>query len=258
METFIVSELGRIKRNRNVLRMKNLVERYETTQKYGWLKIDVTKTTMKWLLKPRLNHGMAVICKDCQQKNYKRIFSTKNETQPFLVITTRKAHNRGKRSHDNLCTDKSTECCLMPFTINFSDIGWDAIAYPQSIPVNYCRGSCHGNLFLFIAFWWLYWSLLIIICRWSSLHQQWPFAFRFYEKYRFSITFISPHEIVVLAIVLKHYFYCRGWKNLLNPDLVEEWMFSPMETWWNSGNMKWRKTACGNNSPLRVVKKLLI
>ncbi|VDI74926.1 Hypothetical predicted protein [Mytilus galloprovincialis] len=145
MTTYVVSELEETKRRKNNLRIKNLVERYETTQKYGWLKIDVTKTAMKWLLKPRLNHGMAVICKDCQRKNYRTIYSTKADSRPFLVVTTRKSHARAKRSFNNECTDTSTECCLMPFTVNFRDIGWDSIAHPQSIQANYCTGSCHAR-----------------------------------------------------------------------------------------------------------------
>jgi hypothetical protein len=129
----------------NNLRIKNIVERYDTTQKFGWLKIDVTKSAMKWLLKPRLNHGIAVICKGCKRKYYRTIYSTKENSKPFVVVTTRKSHRRDRRSYENECTETSTECCLKPFSINFREIGWDAVAYPPSIQANYCTGGCNGK-----------------------------------------------------------------------------------------------------------------
>jgi hypothetical protein len=43
---------------------------------------------MKWLLKPRLNHGIAVICKGCKRKYYRTIYSTKENSKPFVVVTT--------------------------------------------------------------------------------------------------------------------------------------------------------------------------
>jgi len=145
METFVISELDKIKRRKNNLRIKNIVERYDTTQKFGWLKIDVTKSAMKWLLKPRLNHGIAVICKGCKRKYYRTIYSTKENSKPFVVVTTRKSHRRDRRSFENECTETSTECCLKPFSINFREIGWDAVAYPPSIQANYCTGGCNGK-----------------------------------------------------------------------------------------------------------------
>jgi hypothetical protein len=145
METFVISELDKIKRRKNNLRIKNIVERYDTTQKFGWLKIDVTKSAMKWLLKPRLNHGIAVICKGCKRKYYRTIYSTKENSKPFVVVTTRKSHRRDRRSYENECTETSTECCLKPFSINFREIGWDAVAYPPSIQANYCTGGCNGK-----------------------------------------------------------------------------------------------------------------
>lgn len=143
--TFIISELEKTNQRRNDLRIKNIFERFETTQKYGWLKIEVTNLAKRWISKPTLNHGMAVICKDCQRKNYRTVYSNKEDSQPFLVVTTRKRHRQEKRSYENECTETSTECCLQPFTIKFEDIGWNAIAYPQSIQANYCTGTCHAR-----------------------------------------------------------------------------------------------------------------
>lgn len=63
--------------------------------------------------------------------------------RPYLEV---EFHKRSKRSAESLqyCTSNSTrnDCCLKKFTINFHDVGWDWIIYPQSYEANYCAGHC--------------------------------------------------------------------------------------------------------------------
>ncbi|OWF56341.1 growth/differentiation factor 8-like [Mizuhopecten yessoensis] len=144
LQTFIVSELRQDMHGRR--RPKNMVNRVETHMKYGWLKIEVKRSVIRWLQKPRQNDGIAILCKTCKRKNPRTIFSYKNDTRPFLVITTKKGHNiRKARSTPRICTERSTECCMKPLTINFHDIGWDSMIRPVSFQANYCYGSCEAQ-----------------------------------------------------------------------------------------------------------------
>ncbi|XP_060077255.1 growth/differentiation factor 8-like [Ylistrum balloti] len=144
IQTFIVSELKQDNQGRR--RPKNMVNRVETSVKYGWLKIKVKRSVIRWLQKPRQNHGIAIVCRSCIRKNPRTIFSFKSDTRPFLVITTKKGHNvRHTRSTPRICTERSTECCMKPLTINFNDIGWDSVISPVSFQANYCYGSCEGQ-----------------------------------------------------------------------------------------------------------------
>lgn len=144
LQTFLVSEL--CQGNHSKRRPKNMVNRVETRMKYGWLRIEVKRTVIRWLQKPRENDGIAILCKSCTRRNPKAIFSFKNDTIPFLVITTRKGYNsRHPRSAPHRCTDTSTECCLKPLRINFTDLGWDGMINPVSFDANYCYGSCEGE-----------------------------------------------------------------------------------------------------------------
>ncbi|XP_033736807.1 growth/differentiation factor 8-like [Pecten maximus] len=144
IQTFIMSELKQDQKGRR--RPKNMVNRLETRIKYGWLKIGVKKSVIRWLQKPRQNDGISILCRSCIRKNPRTIYSFKNDTRPFLVITTKKGnHFRHGRSTPRECTESSTECCMKPLTINFQDIGWDSIVSPVSFQANYCYGSCEAQ-----------------------------------------------------------------------------------------------------------------
>jgi hypothetical protein len=74
----MVSELQPyIKGGKEVLRFKNIVKRIDTRLKYGWMKIYVRRSVIRWLSKPHRNHGLAVVCKTCQRENHKTIYGNK-------------------------------------------------------------------------------------------------------------------------------------------------------------------------------------
>ncbi|KAJ8305517.1 hypothetical protein KUTeg_016062 [Tegillarca granosa] len=140
-QTYLLSELGKSANKKRT--PKKDVNRIETTLKYGWLKINVKKTVLHWLMKPHRNFGLTILCKFCQRKNHKTIFSSKRDSMPFLVINTRVHSQRHKRSMPRRCTEHTRECCLASLEINFSEIGWNWVTAPSSFRANYCTGSCH-------------------------------------------------------------------------------------------------------------------
>lgn len=147
VQTFVVSELGRTNRAERKVRPRNIINRFETKIKHGWLKIDVTETVVRWLQKPARNDGISILCKGCQRKNHKTIFSSKYDSMPFLAITTRKSHRsrRSKRSAPVACSLGYDGCCLAPLEINFDEIGWTGIIAPKKLNYAYCKGSCNGR-----------------------------------------------------------------------------------------------------------------
>lgn len=147
IQTFVVSELGRTNRAERKVRPRNIINRFETKIKHGWLKIDVTETVVRWLQKPARNDGISILCKGCQRKNHKTIFSSKYDSMPFLAITTRKNHRsrRSKRSAPVSCSPGYEGCCLAPLEINFDEIGWTGIIAPKKFNYAYCKGSCNGG-----------------------------------------------------------------------------------------------------------------
>ena len=152
IQTFFFHELERSNRS-NKGKPRNM-RRIETKMKYGWLKIDVKKTVLRWLHKPHKNAGVSIVCKGCQRKDYRQIFSTKNDTMPFIVIRTKKGrrHRRLGRSVPRECTETSTECCLAPLEVDFNAIGWSGVVAPKTLRANYCTGSCHGKSLLNLHF----------------------------------------------------------------------------------------------------------
>ncbi|XP_061181653.1 growth/differentiation factor 8-like [Saccostrea echinata] len=148
IQTFVVSELGRSNRAERKVRPRNIIKRFETKIKHGWLKIDVTETVVRWLQKPRRNDGISILCKGCQRKNHKTIFSSKYDSMPFLAIKTRKGtrERRVRRSAPVQCSIGYDGCCLMPMEINFDVIGWTGIVAPKKLHYAYCRGSCNDEI----------------------------------------------------------------------------------------------------------------
>ncbi|XP_056020300.1 growth/differentiation factor 8-like [Ostrea edulis] len=148
IQTFVVSELGRSNRAEKKVRPRNIIKRFETKIKHGWLKIDVTETIVRWLQKPSRNDGISILCKGCQRKNHKTIFSSKYDSMPFLAIKTRKGSRarRHKRSVPVECSPGYDGCCLAPLEINFDDIGWTGIVVPKKLNYAYCRGSCNDEV----------------------------------------------------------------------------------------------------------------
>ncbi|XP_062613939.1 growth/differentiation factor 8-like [Saccostrea cucullata] len=149
IQTFVVSELGRSNRAERKVRPRNIIKRFETKIKHGWLKIDVTETVVRWLQKPRRNDGISILCKGCQRKNHKTIFSSKYDSMPFLAIKTRKGvreRRRVRRSTPVQCSIGYEGCCLMPMEINFDAIGWTGIVAPKKLHYAYCRGSCNDEI----------------------------------------------------------------------------------------------------------------
>lgn len=148
VQTFVVSELGRTNRAERKVRPRNIINRFETKIKHGWLKIDVTETVVRWLQKPARNDGISILCKGCQRKNHKTIFSSKYDSMPFLAITTRKSHRsrRSKRSAPVACSLGYEGCCLAPLEINFDEIGWTGIIAPKKLNYAYCKGSCNDEI----------------------------------------------------------------------------------------------------------------
>lgn len=153
VQTFVVSELGRSNRAERKVRPRNIIQRFEAKIKHGWLKIDVTETVVRWLQKPNRNDGISILCKGCQRKNHRTIFSSKRGSMPFLAVETRKRHRsrREKRSPPVQCSIGYEGCCLAPLEINFDDIGWTGIIAPKKLNYAYCRGSCHGKWQRFLS-----------------------------------------------------------------------------------------------------------
>ena len=85
VQTFVVSELGRSNRAERKVRPRNIIQRFEAKIKHGWLKIDVTETVVRWLQKPNRNDGISILCKGCQRKNHRTIFSSKRYLVPNVV-----------------------------------------------------------------------------------------------------------------------------------------------------------------------------
>ncbi|KAL3869156.1 hypothetical protein ACJMK2_041869 [Sinanodonta woodiana] len=148
IQTFMVSELDMtydINGNRT-LRNRNIVKRLETSLKYGWMKIYVRRTVVRWLQKPARNKGLSVICKTCQRQSYKTIFGFKEGHKPILVFDIQeKRHFQARSKREVTCIGGN--CCRREsLNINFEAIGWNFILYPKSINTYYCTGSCEGVL----------------------------------------------------------------------------------------------------------------
>ncbi|KAK3583236.1 hypothetical protein CHS0354_015416 [Potamilus streckersoni] len=148
IQTFMVSELGMtydLYGNRT-LRNRNIVKRLETSLKYGWMKIYVRRTVVRWLQKPARNKGLSVICKTCQRQSYKTIFGFKEGHKPILVFDIQdKRHFLARSKREVSCIGGN--CCRREnLSINFEAIGWNFILYPKSVNTYYCTGSCDGVL----------------------------------------------------------------------------------------------------------------
>ncbi|XP_045158201.2 growth/differentiation factor 8-like [Mercenaria mercenaria] len=147
IQEFMVSELEPyIKGGKEVLRFRNIVKRIDTRLKYGWMKIYVRRSVIRWLSKPHRNHGLAVVCKTCQRQNHKTIYGNKEGYMPILVFYM-KQHSRSHRRYrrHTECIEGGMNCCHKEtLEINFHDIGWDYIMTPDTIRPNFCTGSCNG------------------------------------------------------------------------------------------------------------------
>lgn len=103
----MVSELEPLfKDGKSVLRFRNIVKRIETRLKYGWMKIYVHRSVLRWLSKPHRNHGLAVVCKTCQRQNHKTIYGNK-EGMKFCSLRIRVLHFERNKIKDNLITGES-------------------------------------------------------------------------------------------------------------------------------------------------------
>lgn len=71
---------------------------------------------------------------------------TEGDKAPFLLIHKYVPHSLSKRSAID-CTNETTTCCRQKYYVKFEDMGWKKwIIEPQGYEVNYCQGSCMGNL----------------------------------------------------------------------------------------------------------------
>ncbi|KAL5015920.1 hypothetical protein ScPMuIL_005509 [Solemya velum] len=140
--TFIVSELESNKHSQ--LRARNRVDRIEQKKTRGWIEIDITATVTKWLDRPQTNDGLSITCKSCRRQKHTLIYGAKDGLIPTLIITTKKGSDRHRRLRRNGdCSPSSESCCRAELTVRFAEIGWSWVLYPDSIRVNYCRGSCN-------------------------------------------------------------------------------------------------------------------
>lgn len=147
IQEFMVSELEPyIKGGKEVLRFRNIVKRIDTRLKYGWMKIYVKRSVVRWLSKPHRNHGLAVVCKTCQRQNHKTIYGNKEGYMPILVFYMKQHPRSLKRNKRHVpCIEGGMNCCHKEqLEINFRDIGWNYIMTPETIRPNFCTGSCNG------------------------------------------------------------------------------------------------------------------
>ncbi|KAH3828986.1 hypothetical protein DPMN_130974 [Dreissena polymorpha] len=147
VHTFMVSDLAPFQRDgKDLLRIKNIVKRQETRLKHGWMKIYVKRSVLRWLSKPHMNHGLAIVCRTCKRQNHRTIYGDKEGLLPILVFYMRETVPGSKKwRRSTPCTEGGDNCCHREaLHINFRDIGWDYIMAPPAIRPNYCTGSCNG------------------------------------------------------------------------------------------------------------------
>ncbi|ELU11984.1 hypothetical protein CAPTEDRAFT_165201 [Capitella teleta] len=108
----------------------------ELSKRRGWVGIDVSDITRRWLLVQGSQTALRFSCKTCAQ--YLPITTDDGDHQAYLVISTNQIplppHHRGKR--------QASECRLRPLKINFHEEGWNYIHEPVEFSPNYCSGAC--------------------------------------------------------------------------------------------------------------------
>merc|ERR1719427_1772970 len=66
--------------------------------------------------------------------------------KPYMQVTLMKkpSQSRSKRDAYDECEGKyrHQHCCKFDFEINFHEVNWNWIIYPESYNARYCAGSC--------------------------------------------------------------------------------------------------------------------
>ena len=129
---------------------KHLIRTKTTSIRKGWMNFDLKHQVRRWLQHPSKKHGIAINCeKGCKTavEDSQEPIDFTGDLKPFIFIKTAINHRRIRKRSAYRCTGQNERrCCMSSFTINFHDIGWDWVIEPRDYQVNYCAGSCYGNV----------------------------------------------------------------------------------------------------------------
>ncbi|XP_033098492.1 growth/differentiation factor 8-like [Anneissia japonica] len=113
-----------------------------------WVSVDLTEQMHRWIL--RVNEGIDNMTENVEYTVYLDVPTislgfTKDE-RPTLIISGRQQVKKRESRSTASCSDDTSQCCVQPLTVTFSEIGWDEwIMAPDSFSVNYCKGHCDDS-----------------------------------------------------------------------------------------------------------------
>jgi hypothetical protein len=148
-QTIVVSEITNP--NHSNKKSGRRIGNTDTPLKRGWMKFDFKSTIYRWIQNPSRNRGIEVLCKTCRMNSDYSPVATEGQYRPFIVMDTEnRPKRRVKRSVD--CSPSSTVCCRERFYVSFEQLGWkDWVIQPAGYYANYCKGSCAGELALWVT-----------------------------------------------------------------------------------------------------------
>ena len=105
----------------------------------NWIKLDIS-SILKSKRRDKVTETISVevTCKECASQ---KIFINSKKRRPLIIFKMKHVTSlRKKRS-----TTCSYGCCLVSYTVNFKDMGYPFIIFPESFPLNYCKGPCKSR-----------------------------------------------------------------------------------------------------------------